>query len=129
MAYVNFSPELIDQQAIDGRVASPAEAARFTSIELHVIAAAEREDATRELSPHSRLGWFLQWAFGIELKRPLANPRLETLRRFASLASHHPARVGETDLRQFVEAGYSPGQATGLLDYFSGRRMRATRAA
>ena len=125
MAYVDFSPELVDQHAIDGRVASPAEAARFTSIELHIIAAAEREDAMRELSPHSRTGRFLRWAFGIELKRPLANPRLETLRRFASLASHHPARIADIDLRQFVEAGYSPGQATGLLDYFSGRRARA----
>lgn len=126
MAYVDFSPGLIDSHAIDGRVASPAEAARFTSIELHVIAAAEREDALRELSPRSRTGRLLQWAFGIELKRPLANPRLETLRRFASLASHHPAKVGDADLRRFVEAGYSPGQATGLLDYLSGRRGRAT---
>ena len=120
MAYLNFSP-------LDGetRIASAADAIAFSSVELRVIDFAERIDATGEIDHQSRLGRLIEWALGIRLARPLADARLESLRRFASLARHHARDVGEDDIRQLVEAGYSRGQAHGLLDYLR-RRDRET---
>lgn len=112
MAYLNFSP-------LDGetRTASAADAGHFSSTELRVIDFAERVDATLEIDHQGRLGRFVEWALGIRLARPLADPRLETLRRFASLARHHADDIATDDIERFVEAGYSQGQAYGLLAY------------
>jgi hypothetical protein len=120
MAYLNFSP-------LEGetRVATAVDAGSFSSTELRVIDFAERTDATRELTPMSRLGRFAEWALGFRLARPLADPRLEALRRFASLARHHAEDVAEKDVLSLVEAGYSQRQAYGLLGYL-GRRRRGT---
>jgi hypothetical protein len=121
MAYMNFSP-------LEGetRVATASDAGGFTATELRVIDLAERIDATRELPYLSPLGRFAEWAFGFHLSRPLADPRLERLRRFASLARHHAEQVGEEDIAGLVEAGYSRGQAFGLLDYLGRQGRRAT---
>lgn len=115
MAYLSFSP-------LDGasRTATASDAGLFSSTELRVIGLAERRDATREIAPDSRFGRFAEWAFGVRLARPLADPRLESLRRFASLARYHAEQVGQDDLRRLVEAGYSWGQASGLLSYLAG---------
>ncbi|ATE65538.1 hypothetical protein [Rhizorhabdus dicambivorans] len=115
MAYLGFSP-------LDGesRTATASDAGQFSPTELRGIGLAERSDATREIAPHSRLGRFAEWAFGIRLARPLADPRLESLRHFASLARHHAGAVDEADVRHFVDAGYSQGQAFGLLAYLGG---------
>ena len=122
MAYISFSPWVAE-----GAVATPAseEVYRFSSLELRVIAHAERNDATREIPHGSRLGRFLERVFGMKLGRPLADPHLESLRRFASLARHHPDDVAENDLHHLVDAGYSLGQAFGLLAYLSGRHGQA----
>lgn len=105
--------------------ATAIDAGRFSSIELKVIGLAERFDASREIAPESRLGRFVEWALGIRLNRPLADPRLERLRHFASLARHHPADIGEDDVRNLVDAGYSRAQAHGLLGYLAGRGATA----
>ena len=120
MAYLNFSP-------VDGetRIASATDAGRFSPTELRVIDLAERIDATREVAHQSRLGRFLEAVLGMRLPRPLADPRLESLRRFASLARHHITELGEADIRGLVDAGYSQGQAYGLLSYL-GERSRRT---
>ena len=117
MAYLGFSP-------LDGesRAATASDAGLFSPTELRVIGLAERQDALREIAPRSRLGRFFEWAFGMRLARPLADARLESLRRFASLARHHADDVGAEDLRSFVDAGYSHGQAFGLLAYLGGGR-------
>jgi len=119
MAYLNFSP-------LEGetRTASASDAGRFSATELRVIDLAERFDAQQEIAPESRIGRFMEWALGIRLARPLADPRLESLRRFASLARHHAGEVGENDIRHFVDAGFSTGQAHGLLTYLSQRARR-----
>lgn len=116
MAYLSFSP-------LDGenRTATASDAGLFSSTELRVIGLAERGDATREIAPDSRFGRFAEWAFGLRLARPLADPRLESLRRFASLARHHAEQVGAQEVSRFVEAGYSRGQALGLLAYLGHR--------
>ena len=111
MAYLNFSP-------LEGetRTASASDAGRFSATELRVIDLAERFDAQQEIAPESRIGRFMEWA--------LADRRLESLRRFASLARHHAGEVGENDIRHFVDAGFSTGQAHGLLTYLSQRARR-----
>lgn len=116
MAYLGFS--LLDGESR----ATACDAGLFSPTELRVISLAERHDATREIAPTSRLGRFVEWALGLRLARPLADPRLESLRRFSSLARHHPARLGRDDVRRFVAAGFSQGQALGLLAYLRPRR-------
>ena len=120
MAYLGFSP-------LDGetRTATASDAGLFSSTELRVIGLAERIDATLEIAPHSRFGRFVEWALGIRLPRPLADPRLESLRRFASLVRHHGEEVGDDDIKRFVASGYSRGQARGLVSYLArGHRGR-----
>jgi|GEM_PF-2248717 len=120
MAYLNFSP--LEGEA---RGATASDAGRFSPIELKVIALAERLDAIREIAPQSRLGRFMEWAFGVRLARPLADQRLESLRRFASLARHHADAIAQADVERFVNAGYSTGQAYGLLAYLGTRSKAA----
>ncbi len=120
MAYMNFNSASWHQDTTLVVEASAADVSRFSPVELRVIDFAQRVDATREIAPHGRLGRFIEWALGVRLGRPLADPRLERLRRFASLARHHRNDVGERDVQSLIEAGYSPGQAYGLLDYLIG---------
>ena len=119
MAYLGFTP-------LDGesRTATASDAGLFSSTELRVIGLAERVDATREIAPHSRFGRFVEWALGVRLARPLADPRLESLRRFASLARHHADELGDDDVGSFLASGYSRGQAQGLLAYLGGEGRR-----
>jgi hypothetical protein len=105
--------------------ATASDVASFTGVELRVIDLAKRIDATREIAPQGRLGRFLGGAFGFRFGGPLADRRLETLRRFASKISHHGDEVADADLQSLVEAGYSAGQAYGLLDYLSTRQRAA----
>lgn len=120
MAYLDLSP-------LHGpsRTASAIDVGQFSPTELRVIDLAERIDATEEIDPRSRLGRFVEWALGVRLARPLADPRLEALRHFASLARHHAGDVAEEHVQSLVEAGYSHSQAYGLLGYL-GRRRRTT---
>ena len=127
MAYLSFAPWPTDEGlAVHpsigpsvGASTGAAEAGAFTAVELRVIALAERKDAIGELSDQSRLGRFLARVFGVPLNRPLANPRLETLRRFVSLARHHPDDLRRDDVEALVGTGFSPGQAAGLVRYFA----------
>ena len=123
MAYVDFS-QRVAESLRDGRVATAEDAAQFTPLELRIIELAEREDVTREIEPQSRLGRWLEGLTGRRLRRPLANPRLESLRRFASLARHHPERLTAASVAEFVAAGFSEGQAWGLRNHLAGRRAR-----
>lgn len=115
MAYLGFTP-------LDGenRAATASDAGLFSSTELRVIGLAERIDATREMTDSTRWGRFAEWALGIPLPRPLADPRLESLRRFASLARYHRDDVDGVEIERFVGAGYSERQAQGLLGYMTG---------
>jgi hypothetical protein len=124
MAYLSFSP-LVAENASAAGAATAADAGRFTAVELRVIALAEREDSRYEIAPGSMFGRLLEAVFGVKLRRPLADGRLEALRRFASLARHHPDRLGASDVQALVNAGYSPGQVYGLLGYLAPSRDRA----
>lgn len=101
--------------------ATAGDAGQFSHLELQAIELGESADAAVEISPQSRLGRFLAWTFGTRLALPLADPRLEALRLFASLVRHHCDRVVEADLDRLIAAGFSHGQACGLHAYLRQR--------
>lgn len=124
MAYMSFTP-----WESAGAAVSPAtveDAADFSPLELRVIALGERSDVSQEIVQGSRVGRFLERAFGIKPVRPLANPRLENLRRFASLARYHPDQLSQDEIETLRSAGFTAGQAYGLLGYFSDRQRSAS---
>lgn len=135
MAYMSFTPwEAHGHTTRNGRNAAvdmptAVDAGMFTPLELRVISLGERYDASRELSQESRGARLLERLFGLTLHAPLANPRLERLRRFASLAQHHPDKVAEGDVADMIAAGFAPGQVLGLLDYFSVRKAPVRKPA
>lgn len=131
MAYQSFTPVDLDQGLITQHhsvSADAVEASRFSALELRVIDLAERFDVIREPSPKSFLRRVMAVLFGVRGNRPLANPRLEALRRFASLTRHHADRLGGGDIEAFVGAGFTIGQAHGLITYFAARRPRGRAA-
>lgn len=121
MAYMSFTPwEAAGAGSLPA--ATVEDAADFSALELRVIALGERNDVAHEVAPNSRTGRFLERVFGIKPVRPLANPRLENLRRFASLARFHPDQLNDDEIEALRSAGFTAGQAYGLLDYFSDRQ-------
>jgi hypothetical protein len=132
MAYVDFSADTSrlapGAARFAGFLQAPGpvaeEVGAFTSDEIRVIDLAEQFDAEREFSPRSLLARVGEWAFGLRTDRPLANARLEQLRRFASIAVHHPDRLDDAEFSALLAAGYSYGQAIGLLDHLVRRRRR-----
>lgn len=77
----------------------------FTPTELRVIAIA-RLDSRSVVRGASRVADFLARLFAIRRPTPLANKRLEALRRFAMLSLAGEAR--DRDERDFLDAGFSP---------------------
>ena len=91
----------------------PAIAARFTPLEARVIALSTR-DRIHSVRPRSRAGRLLDALFGVKRSAPLADPKLESLRRFTILARLADGRLPEREIEQFLAAGYSPLQARAL---------------
>ena len=87
--------------------------ARFTPLEAKVIALSSR-DRIETVRERSRVGRLLDALFGIRRSAPLADPKLESLRRFTILARLADGRLPEREIEQFLAAGYSPLQARAL---------------
>jgi len=115
MAYRAFDvgPFGLDTSWDMAMAGEPAITARFTPLEARVIALSTRDriDTVRERSRGRRL---LDALFGIRRSAPLADPKLETLRRFTILARLADGRLPEREIEQFLAAGYSPLQARAL---------------
>jgi hypothetical protein len=80
-----------------------------------------RRDGPRSFNPD---GWHARIAralFGVEIARPLANKRLEALRRF-SVRAWFWDLVRTKDMRAFFDAGYSSNDAWRILSYVSVHR-------
>lgn len=118
MAYRAFEPSNIDAIAYRQSAAETRED-RFSPAEVQVITLAARSDVTREQPQGSRSGRLFRWTFGRTTDRSLADPRLESLRRFASLLRHHPDRLNQADIDGFLAAGFSPGHLKRLAAYAS----------
>lgn len=93
---------------------------RFDPLELKVIALAEA-DPVASIGPPTRFRRFFERWFGFELPHPLANERLEALRRFAVLSRLSDGRLPAGEVKAFLSAGFSLLQARAL------QRRAATR--
>jgi hypothetical protein len=103
-------PEWSDQSP---RLPRPGRVAEFApptvtlcAIEWSVVAMAEK-DGLSSLREPSRFLSALGSLFGTRRPNRLANDNLEALRRFAVHAWHYRWNVPESELRQFLAAGYT----------------------
>lgn len=101
---------------MSAQIRSESEAATPTlsALEWKVVSLAMRE-AESGLDVEGRRGWLDRWiagSTGIRPTLPLADPRLETLRRFVGRVR---ARADASDLKnRLVELGYHPGQISAV---------------
>jgi hypothetical protein len=124
MAYRKFGAEddfLLNAESAAGASVHPATDPRFTREELAIIDLAEK-DGVWSLHGEGRLGRLMRWAFGIEIARPLANRRLESLRRLA-VRAWRQRPIDRAALAEFVAAGFSRRQADILVQNVA-RRTR-----
>ncbi len=80
-----------------------------------------RTEGPRSADPKLLLNRLSRLLFGISIARPLANERLEAIRRFA-VAAWYLDEVPEKRIRALFEAGLSSNDAWRLLDYVGSRR-------
>jgi hypothetical protein len=80
-----------------------------------------RNDGLWSLNPDGLLVRVARILFGIQPPRPLANERLEALRRFAVVA-WRKGKVGVAQAREFAAVGFSCVDARIVLDYVARRR-------
>ncbi|SNT09865.1 hypothetical protein SAMN06295912_14021 [Sphingomonas laterariae] len=86
----------------------------FDRAEWAAIALAKQDDAA-SLAPDSWWQRMRHKLFGIEAARPLANERLEALRRFTVLARLRRRKIDHQEIARLVAAGFSAFQADVLL--------------
>ncbi len=81
-----------------------------------------RRDSLWSLNPDGLLQRLVRIAFGLTFGQPLANDRLEALRRFAVVAWNR-TQVGADWLCQLLAAGFTLADARVVLDYVAQRRQ------
>ena len=86
---------------------------RFAPLELKVIALAEADPVASIGAPTRFTRFFERW-FGFKRPSPLANERLEALRRFAVLSRVTGGRLPAEEVKHFLAAGFSLFQARAL---------------
>jgi hypothetical protein len=90
---------------IVGTVAAP----RLTALEWSIVAMAQ-QDGLSSIREPGRYTKALRSLFGLKAANRLANDRLESLRRIAILAWHHGWNVPKSELKAFLEAGFTTDQ-------------------
>jgi hypothetical protein len=73
-----------------------------------------RQDGPRSTNPNSLFNSLLRTLFGVSIPRPLANDRLEALRRFA-VAAWYRAELRARDLGALFAAGFSSNDAARII--------------
>ncbi|MBY8822364.1 hypothetical protein [Sphingomonas colocasiae] len=101
------------QRADEATSAAPGTEPVFSALEMSVVALAARDTAW-SVRPRTRFVRIVEALFGIRRSNPLANPRLEALRRFAVIARTVRGAVPAPELQAFFAAGFSPRAATAL---------------
>lgn len=99
----------------------------FDRAEWSVISLASRDDRA-SLAPDSFWQRMRRRLFGIEAPRPLANERLEALRRFTVLAWLRRRQVDHQEITRLVTAGFSKFQADVLLSLIDDARTNKLQA-
>jgi hypothetical protein len=104
--------------------------ARLSALEWSIVAMAER-DSVSSLREPGRFLSALRSIFGFRRVNRLANDRLEALRRIAVHAWHFRWNVPDSELQEFLEAGYSLDQyqlvQLSISQARTGRNRRAGR--
>ena len=75
-----------------------------------------RAEGPRSANPNALINRLLRKLFGIAIARPLANERLESLRRFALAAWFRP-EISLRDMRRLFAAGFSSNDAARIIAY------------
>ena len=75
-----------------------------------------RTEGPRSANPNAFINRLLGKLFGIAIARPLANERLESLRRFA-LAAWFRSEIRLRDMRNLFAAGFSSNDAARIVAY------------
>ena len=101
-------------------VAAPDAGLGLPGDELAVVEMA-RAEGPRSADPGLLANRVARVLFGIAVPRPLANERLEAIRRFA-VAAWYRDEVPESSVRALFEAGVSSNDAWRLLAYVACRR-------
>lgn len=127
MAYVNFA-ENAPALVFHARPAiKPAPTVGFSALEWLVVALA-RQDSLASLRTPGRIAKAMAVVFGGSSKNPIADPRLEALRRMAVQGWHRGFAVPESEMARFSQAGFSADQLELLLTSI-GRDRAARRKA
>lgn len=115
-----LSAEGADPKEMHPAAQSPDE--RLGKLEWEIVEIA-RVNGPRGSNPDSLGTLLLRKLFGIASVRPLANERLEGLRRFAVKAWFRNC-IRVRDMRAFFEAGFSSNDAWRVLAHVAARRGR-----
>jgi len=129
MAYLAFTEIEAPHAALS--IAAPVAASKiasdFSPLEWSIVALAQH-DPRSSIQPEMKITQWLRALFGFERKNPLADERLEALRRMAVLAWHEGYATAVSEVRAFFRAGYSTDQYEALLGRISaGRTARPRR--
>jgi hypothetical protein len=136
MAYCSFdnsciapapaTPMLPSGPAISPRhdpIDAPAAVARLSALEWSVVALARR-DRFSSLRRPGRLAVAMRTLFGGGSDLPLADARLEALRRMAVWSWHHGYTVPTSELRDFLATGFTLAQYETMMASIGVARQR-----
>jgi len=126
MAYIDFREAELSGSPHTLIPAAPvAGEARFSMIEWRVIGLARNDDVCSLRTP-GRMRRILARLFGSRFDSPLADARLEALRRLAVFAWRDSFNVPRSELATFHDAGFSADHAELLLESILAARGRAS---
>lgn len=117
MAYLDLSLSPFDIALAPAQAASVAETV-LTASERNVISLSLK-DPVWSIAPSGRLRRALNWVFDIRRPNPLADARLEALRRFAVLVHRFGDRLDCAEADRLAMAGYSPRQIRAALRHIA----------
>lgn len=98
--------------------------AGFSALEWSVVALAEH-DTLRSLEQPGRLARAFGSLFGLGVKSPLADPRLEALRRLAVYAWRRGFALPLAEIERFLAAGFVEAQMEALVVSVTGIHVAA----
>ncbi|TPE63719.1 hypothetical protein FJQ54_02365 [Sandaracinobacter neustonicus] len=104
MAFRTFS-DTADMDMAAG-ISARIDAASFTDLEWSVVDIARRDPLSSIQAP-GRFAGKMAALLGSRRSLPLADPRLEALRRFAVVDHHLRERLPDSEVAHFVGAGFS----------------------
>lgn len=127
MAYMNFA-EIAPASGSRVSTINMAPAASFSALEWSVVALARR-DSLGSLRNPGRIAKAMAVVFGSRTENPIADPKLEALRRTAVHAWHRSFAIPESEIERFHDAGFSADQLELLLTSISRDRSASRRRA